>query len=211
MKTKICTGICKLEKSLSEFYFRKDSSSYRNECIVCILKQNKQYRDLHTEYYKENKDKMLKKAKKYRDNNKIKIAKYMKKWREENKEHIKEYDKTIQKQRNKKDRNRRKVDIQFKLTHNLRKRIWDALKNNTKSKRTLELLGCTIDELKIHLENQFKYGMNWNNYGIGGWEIDHKLPCAKFDLSKEKEQLECFNSTNLQPLWADENRRKGSK
>lgn len=51
--------------------------------------------------------------------------------------------------------------------------------------------------------------MNWDNYGE--WEIDHIKPCASYDLSKPKEQRKCFNYMNLQPLWAEENLRKGSK
>jgi hypothetical protein len=102
---------------------------------------------------------------------------------------------------------RRKIDINFRLTMNLRKRIWDALKRNSKSKHTLELLGCSIDKLKQYLESQFKEGMSWSNYGK--WHVDHIRPCASFDMSKVEEQKKCFHYTNLQPLWALENIRKG--
>lgn len=78
-----------------------------------------------------------------------------------------------------------------------------------KIESTVELLGCDTNKLKQHLESQFKLGMSWDNYGL--WHIDHKSPCAKFDLSKEEEQRKCFNFKNLQPLWAEENLSKGSK
>ena len=52
--------------------------------------------------------------------------------------------------------------------------------------------------------------MNWNNCGLGGWEIDHILPCNSFDLSDPKQQELCFNYTNLQPLWAIDNIKKGA-
>lgn len=75
----------------------------------------------------------------------------------------------------------------------------------------MELLGCTIEELRTHLEAQFQEGMTWDNYGRDGWHIDHIKPCSSFDLLKEAEQRECFHYTNLQPLWAKDNLSKGAK
>lgn len=92
---------------------------------------------------------------------------------------------------------------------NLKSRLVKALKENWKSGSTLELLGCSIKEFKIHLETQFTRGMNWDNYGL--WHIDHRIPCASFDFSYSEQQEICFHYTNLQPLWAEENFRKGSK
>ena len=73
------------------------------------------------------------------------------------------------------------------------------------------LIGCSLEELKKHLESQFKPGMSWKNRGRNGWHIDHIKPCASFDLSKSEEQHKCFHYSNLQPLWAKENLRKGIK
>jgi len=72
----------------------------------------------------------------------------------------------------------------------------------------MKLVGCSIDQLKQHIEKQFKKGMSWDNWGIYGWHIDHIKPCASFDLTKESEQKKCFHYTNLQPLWAKENLKK---
>ena len=71
------------------------------------------------------------------------------------------------------------------------------------------LIGCEVDYLMFHIQNQFTKGMTWNNYGL--WHIDHKRPCASFDLSKPIEQQKCFHFKNLQPLWAIGNLRKGNK
>jgi len=71
----------------------------------------------------------------------------------------------------------------------------------------MKLVGCSIDFLKQHLENKFKPGMSWKNYGK--WHIDHIRPCASFDLRKPAEQKKCFHYSNLQPLWAKENLVKG--
>lgn len=63
-------------------------------------------------------------------------------------------------------------------------------------------------QLKKHLEIKFTKGMSWENYGK--WHVDHIKPCAKFDLTKESEQRKCFHYTNLQPLWAIDNFKKGA-
>jgi hypothetical protein len=74
-------------------------------------------------------------------------------------------------------------------------------------------VGCTIDELKIHLESLFVEGMTWENYGNGTnkWNIDHIIPCLYFDLTDAEEQRKCFHYTNLRPLWGIDNIKKGDK
>lgn len=71
----------------------------------------------------------------------------------------------------------------------------------------MELVGCSIDKLKQHLESKFTEGMSWDNYG--DWHVDHIKPCASFDLSDPEQQRLCFNYKNLQPLWAADNLSKG--
>ena len=75
-----------------------------------------------------------------------------------------------------------------------------------KSKRTEELLGCTIEEAKAHLASLFTDGMSWDNHGE--WHIDHIRPCASFDLTDPEQQKQCCHYTNLQPLWAADNLAK---
>ncbi len=72
-----------------------------------------------------------------------------------------------------------------------------------------KVLGCSLEELEIHLKNQFKFGMTFNNYGT--WEVDHIIPISKFDLTNKENIFLCFNYKNLQPLWKEENRRKFNK
>ena len=102
-----------------------------------------------------------------------------------------------------------KTDPHFKLKQALSHRIWGALKGQVKSKRTMELLGCTIDELWIHMESKFTEGMTKENYGK--WHVDHIMPCASFDLTDPEQQAKCFHYTNLQPLWALDNIKKGNR
>ena len=74
----------------------------------------------------------------------------------------------------------------------------------------MKLLGCSIEECKQYIEQQFKEGMEWSNHGEY-WELDHIRPCASFDLTKIEEQEKCFHFSNLQPLTVFENRSKGDK
>ena len=92
---------------------------------------------------------------------------------------------------------------------NLRTRIWHVLKDNIKSGHMIELLGCSVEQLKQYLEKQFTVGMSWSNYGK--WHVDHIKPCVLFNLSLSEEQQKCFHYTNLQPLWAVDNKSKGKK
>lgn len=101
-------------------------------------------------------------------------------------------------------------DVGFRITKNLRGRIYVALKRGIKSKPTMELLGCTIDEFKKYFESLFTEGMDWERYMEGGIHIDHKIPCAKFDLTDPEQQKICFHYTNLQPLWALDNLKKAA-
>jgi hypothetical protein len=80
-----------------------------------------------------------------------------------------------------------------------------------KQSSSIALLGADIATVRKHLESLFMPGMTWENHGLVGWQIDHKLPCDSFDLTKSEEQKKCFNYTNLQPLWYDENIRKSTK
>jgi len=102
-------------------------------------------------------------------------------------------------------------DVDFKLRGVLRARVRAAVTRGggEKSRRTMKLVGCSVPKLRQHLEAQFTEGMTWDNHGE--WHIDHIKPCASFDLTDAEQQRECFNYTNLQPLWARDNLSKGAK
>lgn len=103
---------------------------------------------------------------------------------------------------------KRDTDPQYRLRSNLSRRIRDVLLGHTKSASTMILIGCSTEEVRAHIEQQWLPGMNWSNYGVHGWHIDHIIPCAAFDLTRPDEQAKCFHYTNLQPLWALDNWRK---
>lgn len=117
-------------------------------------------------------------------------------WKLENPDYVRNYQRT----RLANDPNARTKNI-------LRVRIRTALKRRGKCKshRTCELIGCDVDFLRDYLEARFSPGMSWENHGKHGWHIDHKIPCAKFDLTDPAQQKQCFHYSNLQPLWAADN------
>src|SRR3989338_5917954 len=203
---------------------------------LCNFSKNKQRWDnldnrcnfCYKKYVIDNKEKIMLKKKEYKENNKEKI----KEWKNNNKEKISQYNKNYlskyrevnkeelaKKQQeyyqvNKKEINKRRNESinknpVKKIQRNLRSRVNVGLTGKCKSEKTKQLLGCTIDELKIYLEKQFTEGMTWDNYGE--WHVDHILPVSKFDITNEIEQHVCFHYQNLQPLWAKENISKGCK
>jgi hypothetical protein len=159
--------------------------------------------------------------KRWREKNKDSVREYVKTWNEKNKEHRKQYlkeyrEKNIDKIRqNKRDyeRNRKATDPLYKLISNFRTAIYTVLKESNVDKygHYFDILQYTPEELIIHLENQFKDDMTWENYGI--WHVDHKLPITSFDIQEmgDEEFIRCWCLDNLQPMWGEENIRKSNK
>lgn len=97
-------------------------------------------------------------------------------------------------------------DPAFRLMQLCRRRTRKLLAGVKRSGSCTKLVGCSSEHLRLHIQRQFKRGMNWNNYGK--WHLDHIIPCAHFDLTREDQQRICFHWTNLQPLWSQDNQRK---
>lgn len=111
-------------------------------------------------------------------------------------------------------KNRSATDVNFKILQKLRKRLNRYVKS--KSNTTKDLLGCSTNELRLHLESQFydrKDGskMSWSNYNLKGWHIDHIIPLERFNLTDPEELKKACCHINLQPLWAEDNFAKGDK
>lgn len=105
------------------------------------------------------------------------------------------------------DNERRRTDIQYRLSRILRKRLYGALHGDTRYASHVRDLGCTMPELIIYIENQFTNGMSWENYGNGTdkWNIDHIIALADVDLTDREQLLKVVHYTNLRPLWQREN------
>ena len=101
------------------------------------------------------------------------------------------------------------LNVNFRVASNLRARLRGALKNQSKVGSHIEYLGCSVEEVKKHLQAKFQPGMTWENYGE--WHIDHIYPLSKFNLSDINQLRVACNYSNLQPLWAADNLKKSNK
>lgn len=109
---------------------------------------------------------------------------------------------------------RRKTDPVFRIKCDIRSRLRHAAaRRHTKRTdlKTSEMLGCSWEQFAKHLEKQFDERMTWDNKGRYTWHIDHIVPLAAFDLSKDDEALVAANYLNHQPMWHDDNMEKADK
>lgn len=187
--------------------FPKQGDRRHSWCRVCQKENNRRY-------YEKNREKIIAKEKakyatkseqiksvrraRYRENP-IKFRGQSNNWRMNNRQKHTAWQRKY-------DKNRLQ-NVSQRLKKNCRTRIWLALKGINKSQTSQALIGCTIEELRTHLEAQFTPEMSWENYG-SFWSVDHKRACATFDLLDPEQQHACFHYTNLQPLEKIENIRK---
>ena len=99
-----------------------------------------------------------------------------------------------------------------KAKSNMRKRFRDALKHyrQTKRDKMSTMIGCTWAFFDKWIASQFKRGMKWENYG-SIWHIDHIQPLAHFDMTDQNDMKRAWHYSNLRPLKAAENIKKGAK
>ena len=100
--------------------------------------------------------------------------------------------------------NRKEIDPQFELLESLRSKLSQAISHKSYVS-IAQLVGCSIENLRKHIESQFTDGMCWHNYGVKGWCIDHIKPVASYNLLELQQLQECFHYTNLRPLWVKDN------
>ena len=201
-----------IKKSRKEY-----QKEYRLKNKEHLREQRKEYYLKNIEHYKEyhlkNREHILEQTKKYD----LKNREYKKEYRLKNIEHKKEYDKEYssnperRKIRQNRDNNRYKTDINYRILKLCRRRVLLAVQGFNKSASTIELIGCTIEELRQHIESKFKPWMNWENQGLGGWDIEHIKACFHFNMADPEQQRACFNWSNLQPMEHIANIKKGTR
>lgn len=125
------------------------------------------------------------------------------------KEYLKEYNKRNASKRNEIIRQRIKNDKVFALKVFVRKRLCWCVKSKGRCKDSYleRILGCGLNDFITYLLSKHKEGMTLENYGK--WQLDHIIPLSQANTVEDVERL-CHYS-NIQPLWAWENRAKGSK
>ena len=174
---------CSEEKPLNQYCKRKEEKDgLHRYCKVCMSKRGKVE-------YNTDKEKHLKRTRRWREENKEYHKSLMKNHYHSNKDYYREW-----------NQNKMDTDPLFRLRHAINALINHHLKEG-KSQSSIEYLGCTIQEYKVYLEPSFTPEMNWDNYG-SYWEIDHIYPLAKGGS---------FHYTNTQPLTITDNRVKSDK
>lgn len=170
-------------------------------------------------YREENREATIQATRKWRAENPAKSAASKQSWADRNKEKViatkrnyeaKHADR-IRVSARERAAHRRETDLNFKLRERLRGQVYSALKRcgAVKAARTAALIGCDIQFLRGFLEARFLPGMTWANHGK--WHIDHRIPCAEFDLREPAQQRQCFHYSNLKPMWGPDNIKKGAK
>jgi hypothetical protein len=221
---KECTNKKQKEDRLKNLEKRREGNriSYykkREENLARVKSYSEKNKESKAEYdklyRKQNKEKIAEYKKQYATENAEQIAERMRIYREENAEKLatekSEYSKNNRAKINKTQLayQKRKIatDPLFRLIKNTRKMVSRYMLGK-KSKRTQEIICCSYEELKIHIEKQFTEGMTWDNYGMDGWHIDHIKPLA---IANSEEEIITLNHySNLQPMWALDNLKKGA-
>lgn len=209
----------KCASRLHKDHYIKNSEKIKKRVSYYKQQNPEKIKERVKKYYEKNKEELYAISRKYKEEHKKETREYLISYKKKNREKILEHKRNFY-QRHKEEilksnaayRNERiKQDVSLKLRTYQRARIWRVLRTNNciSKKLTMELVGCTKDELKSYLESLFITGMTWDNYGK--WHIDHIIPCAAFDLSDPEQQKECFHYTNMQPLWARDNLMKSDK
>lgn len=206
--TKQC-GKCGKQQSLDKFSkFKSSPDGLTYTCKECVKEYDKKH-------YEDNKEVILQEQKVRASTRRDQKAAYDKQWRLIHKQELAVRDQLYFQEHKQeilaKQRQRKVNDPKYKLAALLRTRLWTILSNKTlpKKSKLLDYLGCTLPELLYHLEKQFKPGMTWENQGE--WHVDHILPLTPEEPITEEEMYKRCHFTNLQPLWAIDNIRKGNK
>lgn len=226
---KIRSSLCKIcyneeyksSKEVKSAYYRANKEKLYQKHREW-LETNKESREEYIKSWREeNKDSIKEKRKEYLLNNKEIIDLCKKKWYEDNKKQIRE--KSKQRYRENREKNldlerekkrdyisKKLEDPLFNLIFKVRSLIRNSFKRKFthKSKKTIEILGCSFEEFKLHLESQFDENMNWDNHG-SYWHIDHIKPISL--AQNEKEVYDLNHYTNFQPLFWLDNITKSNK
>lgn len=223
---------CQLEKSIKEFHRNIQSKDgYRAKCKDCRAPETRIYnnsnkdriKELNKKYRYENKDYIKSYMEGYRDQNRESLNKKKREHYKENKDYYIENAKQNYRENkfrhNEKSRvrknSRRREDALYKLRCNTSTLIRNCVGRNggNKSKKTIQILGCLIEEFKQHIEEQFEPWMNWSNWGVNcgeydkTWQLDHIVPTAS--ARSEEEVIKLNHYSNFQPLCSKRNKEKG--
>jgi hypothetical protein len=185
-------------------------------CKECASKYNKQRYQNNKEKLKEQNTQWRLKNPDYNKQWHLENPDYNKQWHLENPDYNSQYGQTHKKEINLYFEIRKQGDLNFKIACNLRSRLCRIVKNGQKAGSAVRDLGCSVDFFKAYIESKFYPHpitgeiMSWENYGRL-WQFDHMYPLSKADLTDRIQFLWVCHYTNIQPLWKEENLKKGNK
>jgi len=158
----------------------------------------------------ENREHIIESKKKWRLENRDHRKKYQQEWYFKNIEQIKEYNEKNKKHRNKYERERRRSDPNFRLQANMRSAMSNALKGTHKSQSTMDIIGCSVEELFQHLENCEKWEPWMTRENYGKWDVDHIEALSNWNTNCPLQFALCWDKSNLQPMEHIANIKKGA-
>ena len=204
--------VCHKKKLLSEFSPSKlGKYGTRSNCKKCATKATSVYYEQHKEEilidkkarYKENPQIEINNQKRFRINNPGRASQIAMRWQKKNPEKVREIDKRYLK--------KKRSTVMGRLNVTIGNYIRMSLRGKKCGKHWEDIVGYTLQELKIHLEKLFLPGMTWNNRSE--WHIDHKIPISYFHYTSYDDIAfkQCWALSNLQPMWAKDNMKKSNK
>jgi len=208
-------GNCRKCNTVRSMAWQEDHKEYRRQYLKEWNSKNSIYvSDCKKQWREENKEVLVQNSKEYREKNRDVLLIKKKEYRERNTELIlqKAHD-YYWSHRKLKGRLPVMSEPMRKIKRRMGKAIWEALRGRKDGIGWETWVGYTVKDLMEHLESLFTKGMTWENYGMKGWHVDHKVPVVAFDFANtdSDEFRLCWSLENLQPLWLKDNLEKNSK
>lgn len=182
-------------RKYQEAHLKERREYSRRYCEV----NREKLREHSRQYYEVNRERRREYSRQYYKTNSEKRYQHTRQWLKNHPEKVHEY--------NCRHRNSTKE----RLSESMSASVYRSLKGNKNGLRWETIVDYTVEQLRKHLEKQFRSGMTWDNYGT--WHIDHIIPINVFNFEKPEDLdfKRCWGLKNLQPLWAKENISKGAK
>ena len=208
-----CMKICRSKKCLIKtpqpltnfFKSKRYKDGLDNRCKVCRSKSVKESIGKKEEYYLQQSKERMKRLReenpqkyKNRSNKSSKELRekgYFKDYYQKNKEKINEYEREYRK-----ERYWNNIEYRLKTINKSNFTLFFKDKGERKNLSFTKLIDYTYEEFKIHLENNFREGMSWDNFGKL-WEIHHIKPQSLFSCKNIDDIKMCWRKENMIPLW----------
>jgi hypothetical protein len=187
----------------------KNNPNYHKKWREKNKEKIKLWKENNPDYHKKWVESNIDKVKKHKNDFNKNHPEYYRTWKLNNPEYQKEWVKKNEGYHGEYTKKRYHEDDLFRLKVIMRTRINGYLKKDKleRKNKTFNIVGCTPQELKSYLEKKFLNGMSWYNKNI--WHINHIIPLSS--ARSEDEFYSLCHYTNLQPLWGEDNIRKGNK